>query len=112
MVGLRARPHFNSDLTPHQDQDTPVDFLSKEAELDEVKFYKKLQSLEMASKPLGCSVYHLQNDGEASATSQVVKFALFQQVGRRLLLSRGLTKSRREGRAPIVLEGENSSSAE
>ena len=71
LLGLRARPHLDSGLSPHQqafgmELTLPSDFASKEAEeLDGVEFYEQLKKVRdgYAYPP---TVHNHRDDGEAS----------------------------------------------
>ena len=86
LLGLRAQPHLDSDLSPNQqafgsELTPPPEFASRGTEeLDEADFYVQLQKVRdgYAYPP---TVHYKQNDGEASGALQKAKFVLVQQDG-------------------------------
>ena len=92
LLELRARPHLDSGLSPHQQAfgceiTLPADFASKEAEeLDGVDFYEQLKRAQdgYVYPP---AVHHLREDGEASEALQKAKFVLVRQDRHKPLLA-------------------------
>ena len=86
LLGLRARPHLDSGLSPHQQAfgceiTLPADFASKEAEeLDGVDFYEQLKRARDGYE-YPPAVHHQCEDGEASKALQKAKFVLVRQDG-------------------------------
>ena len=83
---LRARPHLDSGLSPHQQAfgceiNLPADFASKEAEeLDGVDFYEQLKQVR-DGYTYPPAVHHTRDDGEASEALQNATFVLVRQDG-------------------------------
>ena len=71
LLGLRARPHLDSGLSPHQqafgtELTLPTNFASKEAEeLDGVEFYEQLKKVR-DGYAYPSAVHHQEDDGKAS----------------------------------------------
>ena len=86
LLGLRAPPHLDSGLSPHQqafgtELTLPADFACKEAEeLDGVEFYKQLKKVRDGyAYPM--AVHHQRDNSEASEALQKARFVLVGKEG-------------------------------
>ena len=113
LLGLRARPHVDSELSPHQQAfgceiNLPADFASKEAEeLDGVKFYAQLKHARSGYE-YPAAVHHTRDDGEASEALQNAAFVLVRQDGHKPPLAaayRGPYKVKARRHQTYLLEG-------
>ena len=113
LLGLRARPHLDSELSPHQQAfgceiNLPADFASKEAEeLDGVNFYEQLKHARDGYE-YPTAVHHTRDDGEASEALQNAAFVLVRQDGHKPPLTaayRGPFKVKARRRHSYLLEG-------
>ena len=113
LLGLRARPHLDSGLSPHQlafgcEITLPADFASKEAEeLDGVDFYEQLKRARDGYE-YPPAVHHQHDDGEASEALQKAKFVLVRQDGHKPLLAaayKGYIESSPEAATAICWRG-------
>ena len=81
LLGLRARPHLDSGLSPHQQSfgtelTLTTDFASKMAkELDGVEFYKQLKKVR-DGYTYPPAMHHQTDDGKASEALRRAKFVL------------------------------------
>ena len=86
LLGLSARPHLDSSLSPQQqafgtELTLPADFASRRAmELDGADFYEQLQKARDSHAYLP-AVHHQQDDGKVSDAIKEAKFLLVSQDG-------------------------------